>query len=99
MSFRYTKHGRQRANQRGFSQYDIELIRRCATPVDDDHCEVYVLRNKDVEHEVSSLKRKIQRLEKMRGCKVVFADNQLITVHHTSRTHEKRLLRRVSAVI
>lgn len=95
MELQYTAHGHQRANQRGFSQNDIELICRFATPVNDDHCEVYVLRNKDVENEVSFLRRQIKRLEKLRGCKVVFANSQLITVHHTSRTHEKRLLRRV----
>ena len=94
MSVRYTKHGGQRANQRGFRRSDVELIRRCGTPVEDRQAEVYLLRNKDVEQEISALKQQIQRLEHMRGCKVVFADNQLVTVHHTTRTHEKRLLRR-----
>jgi len=94
MSFRYTSHGEERANQRGFRRQDIELIRRCGTPVADRKAEVYVLRNKDVEQEISARKKEIQRLERMRGCKLVIADNQLVTVHHTSRKHEKTLLRR-----
>ncbi len=94
MSVRFTNHGEKRANQRGFRRSDVELIRRCGTPVEDRQAEVYLLRNKDVEQEISALKQQIQRLEHMRGCKVVFADNQLVTVHHTTRTHEKTLLRR-----
>ena len=57
MSFRYTSHGEERANQRGFRRQDIELIRRCGTPVADRKAEVYVLRNKDVEQEISAEKR------------------------------------------
>ncbi len=94
ISVRYTNHGEKRANQRGFRRSDVELIRRCGTPVEDRQAEVYLLRNKDVEQEISTLKQQIQRLERMRGCKVVFADNQLVTIYKTSRTHEKTLLRR-----
>ena len=90
----YTKHGEQRTNQRGFRRNDVGLIRRCATPVLDRQAEVYLLRNKDVERRVSALKQEIQCLERLRGCKVVIVGNQLITIHHTSRKHEKRLLRR-----
>ncbi len=91
----YTKHGEQRANQRGFRGSDVELIRRCGTPVEDRHAdEVYLLRNKDVEREISARKQEIQRLEGMRGSQVVIINNQLVTVLHTSRSHEKSLLRR-----
>ncbi len=94
MSLRFTKHGEMRANQRGFRGCDVELIRRCGTLVADREAEVYVLLNKDVEQEISTRKQEIQRLERMRGCKVVIDGDQLITVHHTSRRHEKTLLRR-----
>ncbi len=90
----YTKHGDQRANQRGFSGTDIGLIRRCGTLVPDCQAEVYLLRNKDVEREIKERKQEIQRLERMRGCEVVIVGNELVTVHHTSRRHEKTLLRR-----
>ncbi len=90
----YTKHGDQRANQRGFRRNDVGLIRRCGTLVPDRQAEVYLLRNKDVEREISARKQEIQHLERMRGCEVVIVGNQLVTIHHTSRRHEKRLLRR-----
>ncbi len=91
----YTKHGEQRANQRGFRGGDVELIRRCGTPVEDRHAdEVYLLRNKDVDREIRARKQEIQRLEGMRGSMVVIINNQLVTVLHTSRSHEKFLLRR-----
>ncbi len=91
---KYTKHGDQRINQRGFRRNDVGLIRRCGTPVPDRQAEVYLLRNKDVEREISARKREIQGLERMRGCEVVIVGNELVTVHHTSRRHEKTLLRR-----
>lgn len=91
---RYTKHGDQRTKQRGFSRTDIGLIRRCGTLVPDRQAEVYLLRNKDVEREIRERKQEIQRLERLRGCEVVIVSNQLVTVHHTSRGHQKRLLRR-----
>ena len=94
MSIRYSKHGQRRANQRGFRGVDVEMIRLYGTPVADRKAEVYLLRNKDVEREISARKKEIQRLEHMRGCKVVIADNQLVTVLHTSHKHEKALLQR-----
>ncbi len=91
---KYTKHGDQRINQRGFRRNDVGLIRRCGTLVPDRQAEVYLFRNKDVEREISARKQEIQRLERMRGCEVVIVGNQLVTIHHTSRRHAKRLLRR-----
>ncbi len=96
MILKYTKHGEQRTNQRGFRRNDVELIRRCGTLVPDRQAEVYLLRNKDVECEIKERKQEIQRLERMRGCEVVIIGNQLVTVHHTSRRHQKRLLQRAS---
>ena len=90
----YSQHGDKRANQRGFRRCDVELIRNCGTLIEDRQAEVYLLRNKDVEREISARKKDIQRLERMRGCEAVIIGNRLVTVHHTSRSHEKRLLRR-----
>ncbi len=91
---KYTKHGDQRINQRGFRRNDVGLIRRCGTLVPDRQAEVYLLRNKDVEREISARKQEIQHLERLRGCQVVIVGNQLVTVLHTSRSREKSLLRR-----
>ncbi len=90
----YTKHGDQRANQRGFRRNDVGLIRRYGTLVPDRQAEVYLFRNKDVEREISARKQEIQCLERMRGCEVVIVANRLVTVHHTSRKHQKKLLQR-----
>lgn len=96
MSYKNTKHGEMRVNQRGFSRKDLELIRKCGTRLEDRSAEVYFLKNKDVEDGIKELKRQIQCLERMRGCKVAYTpDDSLITAHHTTRGHEKRLLQRV----
>ena len=97
MSYQDTKHGEARVTQRGFLRKDLELVRRCGTLLHDRGAEVYFLKSKDVEEGIKELKRQIQCLERMRGCKVAYAtDNALITAHHTNRRSEKQLLRRVS---
>ncbi len=93
-SFEFTNHGRTRANQRGFRIRDIELARRYGVRIRDREAEVYLLRRKDVERAIQVRKQEIQRLERLCGCKVVFADNRLVTIHHTSHAREKLLLRR-----
>jgi len=90
----YTNHGRQRASQRGFRQLDVELIRRCGTEIPDPSAEVYQIRSRDVEQEIGELKQLIIRLERLRGSKVVIAENQLVTVYRPSREREKFGLRR-----
>ena len=108
MSSGFTKHGDQRANQRGFRRSDIELIRRCGTPIEDREAEVYLFLDKDLDREILARKKKlrqierhreeykqeIQQLVRLRHVTAVFVGNNLVTVHHTSRPHEKRLLRR-----
>lgn len=90
-----TRHGEQRVHQRGFIRKDLELIRSCGTRLEDRSAEVYFLRNKDVEDRIKELKRQIQSLERLRGCKVAYtSDDALITAHHTTRKNEKKLLRR-----
>lgn len=91
----YTKHGQQRANQRGFRSADINLIRRCGSLVGDREAETYLLTNKNVEEEIKKRKEEIQGLERLRGCKAVFLDDQLVTVHHTTRACEKATFRRM----
>ena len=91
MTYKYTMHGEQRTNQRGFNREDLELVRRCGTQINDRSAEVYLLRYKDAEDEIRNLKRQIQGLERMQGCKVVYNfDNAIITAYHATReTHKK----------
>ena len=108
MSLRYSKHGEMRAKQRGFSKEKIELIRRYGTPIEDREAEVYLVLDKDVDREIlarkkrlrqiecdrEECKREIQQLAKLRHVTAVFVGSILVTVHHTSRPYEKKLLRR-----
>lgn len=94
MSVSYTKHGDQRANQRGFPAEDIEQIRRCGTHIEDRDAEVILVTKKDVDREVSAHKKEMRRIERLCGCTVVISDNRLITVFRPSRAYEKKLLRR-----
>ncbi len=93
-TFEFTHHGRTRAKQRRFRNNDIELARRYGVRIRDREAKVYLLRRKDVERAIQVRKQEIQRLEQLCGCKVVFANNRLVTIHHTSHAREKLVLRR-----
>jgi hypothetical protein len=96
MSVNLSKHGERRMKQRGFRQTSAELIRRCGTPIDDVDSEVYFLRDKDIDAQVHQLKQEMQTIERLRGCKAVFAGDTLVTVVRAGRSHEKTLLRRMT---
>jgi hypothetical protein len=92
---KYTLHGEKRVNQRGLNHKDLELVCNFGVNLNDRSAEVYLLRHKDAEDEIRKLKRKINALERMRGCKVVLTSgNALITAHYTTRETQKNLLRR-----
>ena len=42
------------------------------------------------------LKTHVQDLERLRGCKIVISGDDLVTIMHVGRQHEKRLLRHVA---
>ena len=93
MTMHFTKHGLARICQRGFRQADPDLIRRCGTQIDDPDTEVYFVRDKDVEDYQRELKRQLQESERLRGCKVVLAGNNLVTIVRAGRRHTKKMLR------
>ena len=93
MPVRLSKHAEQRINQRGFQHSSAELIRCWGTPVKDPETEVYFLRNNDVDTQVRQLKREIHEIERLRGCKAVFADDTLVTIVRAGRNHKKVLMR------
>lgn len=97
MTLEFTRHGEKRANQRAFRPSDIELIRRYGTFIRDRKTdENYLLRCKDADRAVRSLKKEIQRLERLRGCQAVIIGNKLVTVCRPDHKHERMLLRRAS---
>jgi len=94
MSVTIWKHAEKRINQRGFKHTSAELIRRCGTLIHDPKAEVYFLRDKDAEAYVHQLKRQIQEIEQLRGCKAVFAGDTSVTIVRAGRKHKKSMIRR-----
>lgn len=94
MAITMTQHGSVRANQRGFDRASIELLREYGSIINDRTATVFAMTDRDVEDAISDLKRKIQKVEKLRRCKAVFVADNLLTVHHSTRAAWKRLTRR-----
>jgi len=87
-----TKHADQRLRQRGRSQADLEAVLRFGTRLDRHSV---ILLNKDADREVARLKREIERLERLRGWKVVDDDGHVITTYKPARIRHARNGRRV----
>lgn len=85
-----SRHAEARAQQRGIRESDIPVIVASGTPVDDDSL---FLLARDVDREIRRRKQEISALERLRGCRVVIADETVVTVYRPSRRTEKRLLR------
>ena len=93
MTTNYTRHGRERLDQRSFKVSDPELIRRRGTLIQDRDAEVYLMRDKDIDAEIRVLLNQIRQFKRLRGCKVVFADDQLVTIVRAGSKHKKTLIR------
>lgn len=91
MNLNFTNHSLVRIRQRGLTESDIQPIVNAGTPVDADSI---LLMGRDVDREVRLLKKRISRLERLKGCRVVIGEeDNIITVYRPSRKVEKRLLR------
>ena len=91
MNLNFTNHSLARIRQRGLTESDIQPILNAGTPVNADSI---LLLGRDVDREVRKLKKKISRLERLKGCRVVIGEeDNIITVYRPSRKIEKRLLR------
>ena len=87
----YSGHARMRMQQRGLRERDIELIVDLGTRVSED---AYILRRQDVEREIELRRREIQALSRLRGRKVVVAEDTVVTGYHPRPAARKRDLRR-----
>jgi hypothetical protein len=85
-----TQHAQARIRQRGLRESDIPMIIAAGTAVDADSL---LLLAQDVDREIRRRKQEIGALERLRGCRVVIAGDQVVTVYRPSRQTEKRLLR------
>ncbi len=86
-----TAHAEIRMRQRGLRDADLDLILSCATQVAPD---AYMLTRADTQHEIARLKRKIQCLERLCGCKVVVEGETIVTCYHARQNEQRRTLRK-----
>lgn len=94
MSYRFTQHAEQRLSQRGFRKTDLDVIRECGTLIDDKTAEVYVVTNKGADEAIHNLKQRISAIERLRNCKLVVNQDDVITIMRAGREHTKKMLRR-----
>lgn len=86
---RVSKHAAIRAQQRGLTAQDIGLILEIGTEIDDEAVE---LRDIDVQHAIERCKHQIQRLEHLRGRRLIISGETLVTCYHATR--RRRFARR-----
>jgi hypothetical protein len=84
-----TRHGRQRLDQRGLRDGDLDLIQLFGTEVRDG----YLLRQDDLQAAVKLLKSSLKRLEKLAGKRIVCRDGKLVTAFHATDRQCQKLLR------
>ena len=74
-----TKHGRARMRQRGLREADLDLILEYGTEIGQDRI---MLRGRDTDKIIQSLKREIAKFERLKNKVVVVSDGRLITAYH-----------------
>ena len=85
-----TRHAEVRLSQRGLQDADVAFLMDVATPLARDE---WLFTNADVEA-VARHKREIQRIERLRGVKVVVAADVVVTAYHSRPSEQRRALRR-----
>ena len=85
-----TNHAAIRMAQRGIQAKDAELIALIGTEVEQG----YLIREKDYRQVEQRLKSFLNRFKRLVGKRLVVADGTIVTAYHTSRKHERQLLRR-----
>lgn len=86
-----SRHAEARMRQRGLRNADLDLVLVAATRVSGD---AYLLTDADVLREITQRKREIQRLERLRGLKVVVQGGTVVTTYHARSADTKRTLRK-----
>jgi hypothetical protein len=86
-----TRHAEARMRQRGFRDADLDVLLQAATPLAND---AYLMTNAATDREIARLKQKLERLQRLRGCKIVVAGDAIVTVCHMRPNARRRSLRR-----
>ena len=84
----FSSHARKRMQQRSMSLTDVEMIVSHGTQVRDG----YLLRERDVNKEVSRLKSEIRALERLRNRAVICDRGTVVTVYPAAKRKQKKLL-------
>ena len=74
-----TKHAQARMRQRGLREADLDLILEYGTEIGQDRI---MLKERDVDKIIQSLKRQIAKLERLKNKVIVVTDGRLITTYH-----------------
>lgn len=88
MSNELTSHAAVRAQQRSFSRRDIDLVVELGTHLNDGSV---LLRRRDADERIVTLKAEITRLERLRNAKVVTLGSRVLTVYTATRREQKRM--------
>jgi len=90
MALSLTEHAESRAQQRGLTKQDMELIRSFGESIGDG----YAMTNRAAQGHIDRLKQQIQRLRRLRGVVLIEEEDRVITVYRsTSKTLRKKLNR------
>ena len=86
-----TAHVEIRMRQRGVRDDDLRLLLNAASQVAPD---AYLLTERDAAREIAKRKHEIQRLERLKGFKLIVEDGAVITCYSACRENLKRTMRR-----
>ena len=88
-----SKHAMARMDQRGVRDEDLELVLSCGTEIAPD---AWLIRQADADREIAELKRRIQRIERLKNkkLKVVAEGNTVITCYPSGRSDQQKISRR-----
>ena len=90
-SLELSRHAEARMRQRGLRDADLSLVMEVASPVGAD---VWLLTDEDVAREVNRLRRRLQRVERLRGTKIVVSGDAVVTAYRSTPKDQRRTLRR-----
>jgi hypothetical protein len=84
-----TNHARIRSAQRAIRPADLELLLQFGIPVPDG----LLATDKVFEDLERQIRQTLERLRRLRGKRVVLAENSVVTVYHANQRKRRNLLR------
>lgn len=89
-AFTFTRHAEKRVAQRGIREEDLDLAMEMGTEVEGG----ILVREKDCDEIARQHKRFIERVLRLKGIRIVVANESVITAYRASGRKERALLRR-----